>query len=230
MLSKDHFVLSIFSDFILFSWLFFQNPFFFFAITFGVFIGCLLPDTDLPKSRIDYLKGITGFFVFITKNFINPLVAIIFEFVLKKPIDRGHRGITHTIYGILTYCLIIEGIGLLLFFVLRTGGFITGYSLFVFGLFFGGMLHLMEDSCTKSGITPFYPLNGDKKYSGNVSTFNLKEKRPVYYAILLLILSVFLLIVQIFSDFPIGVIIFLSVVSFLIAWKIITTMSKVTRN
>ena len=228
MLSKDHFVLSIFSCFILFGWLFFQNPLFFFAISFGVFIGCLLPDTDLPKSKIDHLKGIPGFFGMITKNILNPVVATIFRLLLKKPIDQSHRGVTHTIYGILTYCLLIEGISLLILIVFGMWGFIAAYSLFVFGLFFGGILHLMEDSCTKTGILPFYPLNENKKYFGNISTYDLNEMRPKYYSVLLLIISVFLFIVQIYSGFPLGVYIFLSVISFLIVWGIIASFSKVS--
>lgn len=226
MLSKDHFVLSILSNFILFGWLFFQNPFFFIAISFGVFIGCLLPDTDLEKSKIDRMKGIPGFFGMITKYILNPLVAMIFELLLKKSIDQSHRGVTHTIYGILTYCLIIEGISIPILIIFGMWGFIAGYSFFVFGLFFGGMLHLMEDSCTKTGIFPFYPLNENRKYSGNISTFDLNDMRPKFYALFLLIVSVFLFIVQIYSGFPLGVYIFLSVVSFVIVWKIIITISK----
>ena len=133
MLSKDHFVLSIFSNFILFGWLFFQNPLFFIAISFGVFIGCLLPDTDLSKSKVDHMKGIPGFFGMITKYILNPLVAMIFELLIKKPIDRSHRGVTHTIYGILTYCLLIEGISIPILIVFGGLEFIAGYSLFIFG-------------------------------------------------------------------------------------------------
>lgn len=226
MLSRDHFVLSIFSCLILFGWLFFQTPIFFIAIAFGVFIGCLLPDTDLPKSKIDRMKGIPGFFGIITKNILNPLVAMIFEFLLKKPIDRSHRGVTHTIYGILTYCLIIEAISIPIIILFGMWGYIAGYSLFVFGLFFGGVLHLIEDSCTKSGILPFYPINEKRKYSGNISTYDLNEKRPKFYALFLLGVSIFLFIVQIYSGFPFGVYIFLSVASFVIVWKIIITISK----
>jgi membrane-bound metal-dependent hydrolase YbcI (DUF457 family) len=226
MLSRDHVVLSIFSCFILFGWLFFQTPIFFIAIAFGVFIGCLLPDTDLPKSKIDHMKGIPGFLGMITKIILNPLIAMIFEFLLKKPIDRSHRGVTHTIYGILTYCLIIEGVSIPILIVIGLSGFIAGYSLFVFGLFFGGILHLMEDSCTKSGILPFYPINENRKYSGNISTYDLNEMRPKLYALFLLVVSVFLLIIHIYSGFPFGVYIFLSVASFIIVWKIIITISK----
>jgi membrane-bound metal-dependent hydrolase YbcI (DUF457 family) len=226
MLAEDHLKLSVFSSVILFGWLIFQNAMIFAAILGGVVIGCFLPDTDLPKSKIDSMKGIAGFFGIISKHILNPLVTLIFEFLLKQPIDQRHRGITHTIYGILTYCLLIEVISLpILFWSGMWGSFII-YSFFVFGLLFGGILHLMEDSCTKTGITPFYPLNQIKKYSGNISTFDPNERRPKYYFMLLLMITGFLLYIQFILKYPIGVTIFLSVVSFLFAWTIIFWISK----
>lgn len=225
MLSRDHFMLSILSVIILFGWLFFQNALFFLAISLGVFVGCFLPDTDLPRSKIDHMKGVPGFFGVITKHILNPLVALFFEWVLKKPIDRGHRGITHTVYGISTYCLLIEGAGLLGILVLGWWQFIAGFSLFVFGLFFGGILHLMEDACTKTGVSPFYPINEGRKYSGTISTYDVNEMRPKLFTFILLAGAVILFVLQVYSGLPMVVMIGLSVAFFFIFWKIFFTLS-----
>jgi inner membrane protein len=226
MLAEDHFKLSVFSNIILFGWVFFQNVIIFAAIFCGVVIGCFLPDTDLPKSRIDYMGSIARFFSIISKNFLNPLIVKIFEFFLKQKIYQHHRGMTHTFYGILTYCLLIEIISIPIIFWLGMEESIIAYSFFVFGLFFGGILHLMEDSCTISGILPFYPLNQYKKYSGNISTSNLKEKRPTYYFMFLVMITGFLLYIQFFLKYPVEINIFLSVVLFLFVWTIIIWISK----
>jgi membrane-bound metal-dependent hydrolase YbcI (DUF457 family) len=227
MLSKHHFEISLFSNFILFDWLIFQNIIGFVAITCGVFIGCLLPDTDLPKSKIDYMEGITGFFGMISKNILNPLVAAIFESYLKKSIDRGHRGITHTVYGILMYCVLIEGISLPILFFLGFGTSIIMYSLFVFGLFLGGIFHLMEDSCTITGILPFYPLNSIKKYSGKISTYNMADIRPKYFSRSLLFIAVSLLIIQVYLKSDIVVNILSSIGIFLLSWIVIILISRI---
>jgi inner membrane protein len=226
MLAEDHFKLSFFSGIILFGWLIFQNIIIFGAILCGIVIGCFLPDTDLPKSKIDHMKGIAGIFGVISKKILNPSVALIFEFLLKQPINHTHRGIIHTIYGILTYCLLIEIISLPFLFLIGAGESIIMYSFFVFGLFFGGVLHLMEDSCTKIGITPYYPLNPYKKYSGNISTFDPNERRPKYFFILLLMITSFLIYIQFILRYPIEMSIFLSVFLFFIAWTIIIWISK----
>jgi membrane-bound metal-dependent hydrolase YbcI (DUF457 family) len=227
MLSKHHIEMSIFSHIILFSWLIFLNTVVFLIILCGVFIGCLLPDTDLPRSKIDYMEGIAGFFGIISKNLLNPFVAKIFEYYFKKPIDQSHRGITHTIYGILAYCLLIEGLSLLILFLLGFGPLMLMYSFFVLGLILGGIFHLLEDSCTKMGVFPFYPVNPNKKYSGTISTYDLADARPKYFSSSLLIVAAFLLTLQIAAKFPVWINIFFSICSFLIVWILIIVISRV---
>lgn len=231
MQSRHHIELSIFSAILLFSWLLFPNALFLFAICIGVFIGSLIPDTDLPKSRMDAMDGIAGFFALLSKIIVNPLVAKIYGFLLKKPIEQGHRGITHTLYGILAYCVVIEIVGVPLLWLIGFWGIITAmFSFFVVGLFAGGILHLAEDACTKSGITPFYPYNSEIKYSGSISTFDFKDPRPLHFTLGLLVVSFSILLVQLFGHFPTVIAILVSIVPFLIIWKIIFTKSNVTRS
>jgi len=218
--------MSIFSDIILFNWLIFLNSVVFIAILCGVFIGCLLPDTDLPRSKIDYMEGVAGFFGMISKNLLNPLIAKIFECYFKKPIDQSHRGITHTIYGILAYCLLIEGLSLLILFLLGFGPLMLMYSFFVLGLILGGVFHLLEDSCTKMGVFPFYPVNPNKKYSGSISTYDFTDDRPKYFSSSLFVIAAILLILQVTLKFPVGLNIFLSICSFLIVWILIIAISR----
>jgi inner membrane protein len=225
MLSKDHLELSIFSSIILFGWLIFQNLIVFIAIISGVFIGCLLPDTDIPRSKIDYLEGIAGFFGMISKKIINPLVILIFNF-LKYPVTQSHRGITHTFYGVLTYCIVLEIISIPVFVLFGFSEYLIGYSFFVFGLFFGGMLHIVEDSCTQTGVFPFYPVNQKKKYSGNISTYNFKDPRPKFFSLFLIFAAGGVFFSQIFWKNPIEIYIFISFAVFIISWIVIILISK----
>jgi len=231
MLSKNHIELSIFSAILLFGWLIIHDAVLLFFIGVGVFVGSLIPDTDIPKSKMDSMEGIAGLFALLSKVILNPLVARIFGFLLKRPIDQGHRGITHSVYGILAYCIVIEGLGLPILWLIGFWGIIsTLFSLFVFGLFFGGILHLAEDACTKSGITPFYPFNSNRKYSGTISTFDFKDPRPLYFTLGLLVVSFTSVIIQILMQFPREIAILFSVISFCIVWKVIFMTSNVTRN
>lgn len=231
MLSKNHIELSIFSAILLFSWLIIHDAMFLFFICVGVFVGSLIPDTDIPKSRMDSMEGIAGFFALLSKIILNPLVAKIFGFFLKRPIDQGHRGITHTVYGILAYCVVIECLGLPVLWLIGFWGIITTlFSLFVFGLFFGGILHLAEDACTKSGITPFYPFNSNTKYSGSISTFDFKDPRPLYFTLGLLVVSFSSVIIQMLMQFPTEIALLFSVISFCIVWKVVFMASNVTKN
>jgi len=225
MLSRDHVGLSVFSSIILFGWLIFQNPVVFIAIVSGVFIGSLLPDTDLPRSRIDYLEGIAGFFGLISKTVLNPLVILIFNF-LKYPVAQNHRGITHTVYGVLTYCVVLEIISIPVFVFFGFSAFIIGYSVFVFGLFFGGILHIVEDSCTITGVFPFYPVNQTRKYSGNISTYNFNDTRPQIFTSFLIFAAGVVFFSQILWKNTLEFYILISCGVFVISWICIILISR----
>jgi membrane-bound metal-dependent hydrolase YbcI (DUF457 family) len=231
MLSRHHIELSLFSAAILFDWLMVPEIMFFLVLLFGIFVGSLIPDTDLPKSRMDYMEGVAGFFGLISKVILNPMVARIFGFLLKRPIDQGHRGITHSVYGITAYCLVIAGVGLPIFVAIGWWGIMTALlSLFILGLFVGGILHLGEDACTRSGIVPFYPVDSTRKYSGSISTFDFKDNRPNLFSLGLFIVAFLSVLVQVIGRFQFWAAILLSVVSFVIVWKIILAKSGVTRT
>ena len=197
----------------------------FVAIISGVFIGCLLPDTDLPRSKIDYLEGIAGFFGLISKNILNPLVIMIFNF-LKIQVDQNHRGTTHTIFGVLTYCIVLEILSIPVFVLFGFSDSLVGYSFFVFGLFFGGLLHIVEDACTKTGVYPFYPVNRKKRYSGNISTYNFKDPRPQIFSSLLIFAAGGVFFSQILLQNSIEIYISISFAVFVISWIVIIFISK----
>jgi inner membrane protein len=220
MLAKDHIQLSILSASlpILFSIIELDldpNTKFvsLIIIMVGVFIGSLLPDTDLDESKIDHMynykintnklniinkifirifTALLGLFTFfigkLTKYILNPIVALLFRIILRKPINRNHRGITHSIFGIFVNCLIMEGLCIVLWKILVTYNNINislwYLSCLIIGLFIGEVLHLLEDSCTISGILPFYPLFGGK-FSGNLRTGDTTDHRPIIYACIL---------------------------------------------
>lgn len=69
-----------------------------------------------------------------------------------------HRGMIHS----LTFCILVSLL-ISVFFPVVAFGFFLGYS-----------LHLLSDSFTKSGITPFWPYS--KKAKGNIVTGGIVEK------------------------------------------------------
>jgi membrane-bound metal-dependent hydrolase YbcI (DUF457 family) len=285
MLSKDHMEISFYSALFLFTFLYLGcggyivdnfaihvGIIIYFGVCcsflIGIFIGSLLPDTDIPNSKIDYInnsdimcyvgysknwKLVLKFFISIicnitlgvgklTKHILNPVIVILLQKILNKQINKNHRGITHSICGIFGYCLLLEGIGLIILTIFTMlvseifGYIILYYSLLIFGILFGGILHLLEDMCTVSGVIPFYPFYENQKFSGKLRTGDLNDKYPKYFKIIISSTNLIMILVLLFiiSKYFGGnfksqsiMIMMFGVISFIVSWAIILSISKV---
>lgn len=103
-----------------------------------VLLGALLPDIDKPESKVGSKFGI-----------------------FSKTIEKifGHRGIVHTIWGMLVFC------GLFWYFINKTYGT---------ALFLGFFSHLLIDGFTKRGINFLHPV-AKLHLSGFVETGSAAE-------------------------------------------------------
>lgn len=122
-------------------------------------------------------KILFGFVLFIAT--ILPDIDSRFSFVGRRKIARvlqfftKHRGVIHSFSFLILITLI-----LLLIFPKISFAFFLGYS-----------LHLLLDSFTKDGITPFYPLK--MKVSGGVSTGGRVEVLVLSFLVFCSILLIF---------------------------------------
>lgn len=153
----------------------------------GVAIGSLIPDVDAEDAAIFHgdLRGLSGDI----GRTINDLIAPIFpvfgyatEYLIYKPMVRiygrtllrgydlkeKHRGLLHSWIGIVS-ATAMTGlymtpllIYLELFDSLFLAGFLGAYIL-------GAFLHLLEDSCTKTGVTFNHPFSR-KRLHGQLTT------------------------------------------------------------
>jgi membrane-bound metal-dependent hydrolase YbcI (DUF457 family) len=227
----------------------------------GVLIGCLLPDTDLSRSKIDYiqegklkrkqLRGLSpiekqikktffkllSWFIFLvgqfTKHVLNPITSRIMKGISKKQINTNHRGITHSLCGITINCILFGIIILIIDTVLILiykwdQSIILWISLYwLGGILLGYTLHLVEDSCTISGIPPLYPFS-NKRLFGKLRTGDISENKIKLFATLNGIgLVVFIILSVIWSPLTILTMIGLNAICFIIPWLIILFISGV---
>lgn len=196
MLGKNHIILSLFTiSAILMPFLLDgTNTGLFILAVIGVGIGSLAPDADSPDAAIFHKKvrGLKGdtrkiintwigpflpIFGFILKFLIyHPAVKII-QFLVKENkislqyrVTEKHRGILHSILGLLISfmaLLIYSSILMLLFPEL-----LSIKALLVFNVAFsiGFFLHLLEDSCTVSGVNFAFPMSKNLLFKGEVRT------------------------------------------------------------
>ncbi|MDO8517029.1 MAG: metal-dependent hydrolase [Nanoarchaeota archaeon] len=162
----------------------------------AIIIGSLTPDADCGgKSKLYYDFEI----VYILMQPIQKITELIFKSShlkdkvnLEYEVKKEHRGIMHAPIGILISTI-------LLLLILST--FLVIFKLFnpifllilFFGLLIGQFLHLLEDSCTISGINWKFPF-GTKIMNGEIYTWDKKDLRCKNFQIILIITIILLIL------------------------------------
>jgi len=126
-----------------------------------------------------------------------PLVSIVravqSNWSTEYEVEDEHRGLSHSLLGIALSVLVV---GLYTVFLKKSVGLFSNMMIIPFGISFlaGSLIHLMQDSTTRSGLRWFYPFT-QTSIAGNHSAFNHDDQRPLYLFILLSgFLTVFILI------------------------------------
>lgn len=184
MLGKDHITLSLFTASVIMMHVLDGNDVgLFLLVIIAVAIGSLAPDVDSPDAAIfhDKVKGLKGNSGKMINNFIGPLLPIfgfvvkyliylpsvkIIQFLIKKEkvsfqykVSEAHRGIFHSFLGAIIVFITIFMYGSILMFIFPDILSIMIVGIFASAFFFGFSLHLLEDSCTVSGINFTFPMS-----------------------------------------------------------------------
>ena len=189
---------------------------------FGLFMGSLLPDSDASDRKAKHGNLILFIFDTINEFLIYPFLRIIFHE------HKKHRGILHTIVGVFVFSLIFSIVTGIILFLLNVQFY---YAIFFgLGLFIGGLLHLIEDCCTVSGLNPFYPKYKQTHFKGNISTSNKKDIRPGIFSGFLIILFVLLIFSEIYYKIDQLGMIFYALIAMLLSWIVFLIGCGVRRS
>jgi len=120
-------------------------------IMMGIFMGSLLPDLDASDSKI--MHGWWRPIGFISKYlFYKPLAKILHW--KSDTFKDEHRGFLHSLIGWFFTSLFFAGVSIVLFLI-------VWYIWYIWvGISVGFLLHLAEDSFTRSGVRWFFPKGG----------------------------------------------------------------------
>lgn len=136
----------------------------------GAAIGSLIPDADSPDAAIFHqeVRGVSDLlnapavlypaFGYVTKYFIYKPVVTFYDTIVfnQYDISERHRGFLHSFLGLFTLTVVT---GLYLIPVLFMLDLLSsiGLGVFLAAYLAGAILHLVEDSCTKTGIQWNFP-------------------------------------------------------------------------
>ena len=175
MMGKDHISISLAWGFLLASPILIQYPICFMAFLIGIIFGSVYPDIDVPRnnsgsvSSNDYGEN-SGPLAKLLYWISRPVMELTGFIVskgngAKKETYLKHRMLMHSILGIvLSLGIILAPLNLILYFV---GYWNLAFFIGTFGVLVGAFMHLLEDSCTKSGIMYFFPFS-KKALRGNI--------------------------------------------------------------
>ncbi len=169
------------------------------TVFFGVAIGSLIPDSDSSDAAIFHgnVRGLNGdiggavnnlfapvfpFFGYMTKYMIyKPAVVLFDRFVFQDYSFRDrHRSFSHSILGVATMTL-MTGIYTAPLLIILEVFSITYFTIFLVAYAAGAFLHMLEDSCTKTGIKWNSPFS-ETRLKGELTTSSKPDhvRRPRY--------------------------------------------------
>ncbi|WP_414838301.1 metal-dependent hydrolase [Candidatus Nanosalina sp. VS9-1] len=198
MLGRQHLMLSVATATVLLI-PFIQSYQGFVLVAFvGTAIGSLIPDVDAADASVfhRHIRGLdsepgkaVGSFIgpvlpvfgYTTKYMIyRPLVWLFNLFSVNYSFHDSHRSFSHSIIGVFAMTSVT---GLYISPVLMYLGFFSVPHLAVFlsAYAFGALLHMLEDSCTKSGIAWNEPFSS-RKLKGDLTTGeDIRKPRILLY-------------------------------------------------
>ncbi|MDK2974391.1 MAG: inner membrane protein [Methanofollis sp.] len=174
---------------VLVPWISLAQPEWLVAALFGVFIGALAPDADANDSAIFHTRvpGVKG-----KRLIILPIFGYVIRYLVYYPIslpfiavlgERGmprHRGILHSAIGVGLMTMVLGIYAWVIGIVGLHIAWDTGYTVFLLGFLGGSVCHLLEDSCTRSGVAWLFPLSEHRTRGAIVTGGN--DWRPSIYA------------------------------------------------
>lgn len=180
-----------------------SRPVYAFCLLVTTVIGSLIPDADSdekPKLHYDF-KIIYDIMVPLHK-----LIVFSFSFFnlkekmnLQYVVEEQHRGIMHSPIGVFISSFVLTLLTAIIGYFIFHGINATLIGFLFLGLISGQFLHLLEDSCTVSGINWLFPF-GTRELKGSIYTGNKiegkRDIRPFLYRVSLLFASAILLILH----------------------------------
>lgn len=171
----------------------------------GVALGSLIPDVDARKAAIfnnlkTHVHPAVDSLFRLSIGWIFPLLGYLTRFLIFLPIvlvlkvlfpgdgiDSGHRGIAHSLVGLLGF-VAVTGLYLAIGLQSLNTATMPVITPFLSGYFAGGLLHLIQDSCTRQGVAWYQPFSSSK-LAGTLKTPQ-SSWRPAFLLYVLIGLAV----------------------------------------
>lgn len=163
----------------------------------GVSIGSLIPDIDSVDAAVfhsnvkglgspgiafnDFIGPVLPLFAYTSKYIIYKPVVHLLNFLTPYTFHERHRSFTHSITGVATLTVMT---GLLIYLPLNYTGLSLALLPFFLAAYCGGaLMHMVQDSCTISGIAWNQPFSKFKLKGNLVTGKSVRRPKILLYTL-----------------------------------------------
>jgi len=175
MITRHHIALTILCALILCSALVPSDLVLMTVICTGACIGAILPDIQMKKPNGIHIRTVAWLVSRFTSIVFTPLLCRLYQALGERTCDPGDKRLTHSVPGILFLGAILATILLVPAFIIGSTALFLSAA-FLCGTILGLILHLVEDMCTRKGITPLFPFS-TTMVSGSIRPCDTTDRR-----------------------------------------------------
>jgi membrane-bound metal-dependent hydrolase YbcI (DUF457 family) len=176
MITRHHIALTILCTLIVCGALVPASPTLILVISLGAGIGAILPDIQMKKPQRFKIRTFAWMITLFSRILCTPLICRVYQLLTGHSFDPGDKRLTHSVPGIVFLLSILAALLLIPASVLMSSAALTLTAALLCGVMLGMVLHLIEDLCTRKGITPFFPFS-TTRISGSIRPCDTTDRR-----------------------------------------------------
>jgi membrane-bound metal-dependent hydrolase YbcI (DUF457 family) len=180
MITRHHIVITVLCALIVCTALVPYDPLLILIVCAGAATGSILPDIQMKRPGRTRARTIAWAISRFSRIIHTPLICRLYSSVWGRTCDPADKRLTHSIPGILSLWGILA-VSLLIpayVFAGSTGLYLA--AILLCGAMLGLVLHLIEDMCTRKGITPLFPFS-TTLVSGSIRPCDTTDRRIAQY-------------------------------------------------
>jgi membrane-bound metal-dependent hydrolase YbcI (DUF457 family) len=146
------------------------------VICAGACTGAILPDIQMKKPLGFQIRTVAWMVTRFSSIICTPVICWLYCALSGHTFHIGDKRLTHSVPGILFLWAILAACLLIPVFIIIRGPTLYLTTALLCGVMLGLVLHLLEDMCTRKGITPLFPLT-TMKISGSIRPCDTTDMR-----------------------------------------------------
>ncbi|MDP3395062.1 MAG: metal-dependent hydrolase [Methanoregula sp.] len=176
MITRHHVALAMLCTTILCSALVPSDPVLITVICIGACIGAILPDIQMKKPRGFQIRTVAWMITRFSSILCTPAICWSYHALSGRTFQPMDKRLTHSVPGILFLGTIVAAFLLIPSLIFMSSAALYIPTALLCGVMLGMVLHLVEDLCTRKGITPLFPFS-TTRISGSIRHCDTSDRR-----------------------------------------------------